>query len=266
MKRAVYSALIGNYERLLPQPAAVDSDIEFLLFTDSRTIDTDSNWSPIRVEPRFESDSVRSARYLKIVGHPSLNNYDETLWIDNRVILRRGFESIFDLNTGYDMSIPIHSFREELREEFIAVLSMGFDDPARVRQMYAIARSAKLDSSQTLWTGLLVRKRNPTIENCMRVWMDYLLLTSRRDQLSINLAIRETSPSVNYMPIENWHSEFHDWTSSDQIQRKARVQKWRSERVPLGLRVGDRVRALPNGHKIARALSRAGLHLPTLPN
>lgn len=265
MKRLVYSALIGGYERLLEQPAAPESDVEFILFTDADLADVSANWKTVRVEPRFINDSVRSARYLKIIGHPLLDEYDQTLWIDNRVILRDGFEKLFSKLDEFDIALPIHSFRGPLENEFESVLSMGFDDPQRVRELYLLARKAHIEASQTLWTGLLLRRRSAEVERCMRTWMDHLLLTSRRDQLSINLAIDISGISVNRFHLDNFESQYHTWTTTDLIQRNSRIQTWRNPSRSAALRISDRIRSLPHGYKIARGLAKLGLRLPTLP-
>ena len=94
-RRAVYRALIGGYEQLREEEVARDSDVPFICFTDDSTLRS-KTWEVVHVAPRVPFDSSRSARALKILGHPVLDDYDETLWIDNTVALRRPPDALYD--------------------------------------------------------------------------------------------------------------------------------------------------------------------------
>src|ERR1700712_2653389 len=85
-RRVVYTALVGGYEELLEQPLARSSTVDFVCFTDDDSLRSE-DWEVRRVEPALAADRIRSSRTLKIAGHPSLSDYDESLWIDNRVQL-----------------------------------------------------------------------------------------------------------------------------------------------------------------------------------
>lgn len=265
MRRIVYSALMGSYERVLEQPAANGARADFVLFTDTPDIPSNMGWNVVQVAPRFPGDPVRSARYLKAVGHPMLDGYDETLWIDNRVVLKPRLDALFEQLEGFDMALAKHSFRGELREEFSEVIASGYDDPRRVRRMYQFAADAGVDHDQTLWTGLILRRRNRKVAECMRSWMDLILLTSRRDQLSINVALTKFPLSVNMLTLDNVSSVYHEWVAPHTIDRNQRVQNWRAEQHSPLLRLGDMVRTTRHGRLVARGLSKLGLSLPTIP-
>jgi len=94
-RRVVYTALIGAYELLNEQPIAKSSNIDFICFTDDPALVSDS-WEIRLIEPRFPRDTIRSARYLKVMGPDILGEYDESLWIDNSIVLRATPESILD--------------------------------------------------------------------------------------------------------------------------------------------------------------------------
>lgn len=264
MKQVVYSALIGSYERPLQQAAANSAHADFLLFTDRADIPDLDGWHVVPVAPRFPGDTVRSARYLKAVGHPILDDYDQSLWVDNRVVLKPGWEQLFAQLNDFDMALPRHSFRATLRDEFSAVISSGYDDPVRVRRMYDFACGAGVVSEQALWTGILLRRRTADVAECMRNWMDLILLTSRRDQLSIHTALAPTDLRVNVIEMDNIASSVHDWVDTGVLNRDRRIQMWRPEPLPTPIRFADMLRSTGNGRLIARGFERAGLQLPTL--
>ena len=82
----VYRALIGDYETLREEPVSETSNAEFICFTDDPDLRSDT-WRLVLVEPLWPHDAVRSARYLKIMGHPLLSEYERSLWVDNKVEL-----------------------------------------------------------------------------------------------------------------------------------------------------------------------------------
>jgi hypothetical protein len=212
-RRVVYTALIGNYEQLNEQPVAAQTDVEFICFTDDIELESES-WTIRIVEPRFPLDSVRSARYLKIRGTELLNEYDETLWIDNTVRLRVTPDVLLaDWLTDADLALPSHSWRTSVIGEFDAVATDGYDDPARVYEQlihYSTILPAALHETP-YWTALLARRRTPTVDAAMALWWDHLLRYSRRDQLSINFVLASARVQTNRVMIDNMASFWHEW-------------------------------------------------------
>ena len=170
--RVVYRALLGGYETLREEPVAHESGADFVCFTDDPDL-TSETWRLILVEPRFPADLVRSARHLKIVGHPVLETYDETLWLDNTVELLVPPEEIFDdWLADADLALPLHSYRASVVDEAEAVLELGRDDYVRVyEQMSVYARTAPAAlEANPHWTGMLARRRVPMVREAMQDW------------------------------------------------------------------------------------------------
>lgn len=212
-RRAVFTALLGSYEELIEQPWAARSDVDFICFTDSPDLVADS-WDVRRVEPLFPLDLGRSQRALKILGHESLQGYDELIYIDNSVMLtadpREVFETWLD---GADLAIPTHSFREHVIDEFDVVVELRYDDPARVHEQllhYAELHPEVLDE-RPYWNGFSARRRTPAVDAAMTRWFQHVLRYSRRDQLSINVALAESDVAVRRIEIDNNESPWHRW-------------------------------------------------------
>ncbi|MBD3923449.1 hypothetical protein IEZ26_02350 [Nocardioides cavernae] len=217
------------------------------------------------IEPHFPHDQVRSARRLKILGHPAVNGYEQTLWIDNRIVLKDRGLRLFDLLDDADIVVPKHSYRETVHDEFVEVIASGYDDPVAVRRMHAISRDNGVLEDEPLWTGLLLRNNSATVRAAMERWFDYLLLTTRRDQLSVNAALAgRPSVTIHRLSIDNGESEYHEWLNLNNLLRNRSVQMWRPPyRRPL-LVIADMIRARPYGRKLARLLTRLGVRVPTL--
>jgi len=212
--RAVFTSLIGHYEALNEQPAAARSAVPFFCFTDDPVLRSDS-WQVVLVEPAYASDPVRSARRLKILGHPQVVDLDETLYIDNSVVLRVPPEQILDeWLAGADFAAPAHSFRDQVADEFEAVVTSGFDEPARVYEQarHYFEELPDVMAAKPLWAAMVARRRTPVVTAFERQWFDDILRYSRRDQLSMMAALRR-SPELAWRSIEldNLGTTLHAW-------------------------------------------------------
>lgn len=190
-ERAVVTALIDGYEPLAEQPIAARSDLRFICVTDDPALTSDT-WEIRVVEPAFPRDPVRSARRIKILVHEYVPDCDETLFIDNAITLRERPETILDaVLADHDLALVRHSFRESLTDEFVVVADDGLDDPSRVYEqlMHYTAAYPEVLDQRPFSAGFIARRRTPVVEATMRTWFDHLLRYSRRDQLSLNVAL-----------------------------------------------------------------------------
>jgi len=211
--RVVYRALLGGYETLREEPAGHESGVDFVCFTDDPDL-TSETWRLVLVEPRFPADLVRSARHLKIVGHPVLETYDETLWLDNTVELLVPPEEIFDdWLADADLALPLHSYRTSVVDEAEAVLELGRDDYVRVyEQMSVYSRTAPAAlEANPHWTGMLARRRVPVVREAMQDWWEHLLRFSHRDQLSFVATVPRPGLRLRSVAVDNHASRLHRW-------------------------------------------------------
>lgn len=213
-KVAVYTALIGNKERLQELSFAPDTKqgIDYFCFTDNPI--SSETWHVVNVDPRIPGDPIRSARYLKFHGHPSLAGYEKTLWIDNRIRLRRPPHEIFGLlPEDVDLAIAPHDHRDTLLDEFMEVLRLRKDDAFSVRSMMNFYRNyfPELLAEKPFTTTMLLRRNSEQVEKFFKLWWELVLRFSRRDQLSLNYALKHSGTSVSPLPFGISGSPHHDY-------------------------------------------------------
>jgi len=216
----VYTALIGGYEDLIEQPIAANTDVVFVCCTDDVSL-TSSTWDVRIIEPAFAKDPVRSARAIKIRGDAALDDFEETLWIDNRVVLTVDPNLILDdWLTDVDLALPQHSFRRHVVDEFEVVSSLGYDDKSRILEQLTHYAETMPESllQPVLWTAIVARRKSPLVASTMRVWMDHVLRYSRRDQLSVVHAIATTGIPMKSIPLDNQQSPLHTWRPATRRQ------------------------------------------------
>jgi hypothetical protein len=212
----VYTCLMGGYEPLNEQPVVHDSQIPFFCMTDDPHLSS-KTWQMIRVQPLFPMDPIRSQRMLKILPKHFLPDFDfdVSLYIDNSVVLLRRPEEIFDRYfRATDFAVPIHSYRDTVFDEFVEVVRLGFDDAARVfEQLNHLALTdLHVLRQRPYWTGILLRRhRAAIVERALNLWAMHVQRYSRRDQLSVNLALARSGLNPQPIEIDNYRSWFHEW-------------------------------------------------------
>ena len=211
--RALYTALIGDYEPLNELSEIDFGRIDAFCFTDNPNLKSDT-WKVIYVKPAFPADPVRSQRMLKILGHQILDRYKQTLYIDNSVqLLRDPGEILDEWLTDNLVAIPMHSFRESVVDEFNEVLLGKLDSRERITEQL---EHYKLNYSELLiqrpyWNALIARENTEVTRKLFRKWADHVLRYSRRDQLSLPIASFETKVPIRAVEMDNYESEFHRW-------------------------------------------------------
>ena len=222
----IYTALVGGYEQLNEQPAARSSSLDFVCLTDDEALTSDT-WQVVQVPPAWPADPVRSARALKILGHPAVDRYERTIWMDNSVVLRREPAFLLGLVDRAPLGLFAHWERQRLVEEFDAVLNLGYDDPARVHEQLNayLMDEPELLEEQPYATTVLVRRRCTEVHATMRLWMDHVLRYSRRDQLSLNYAVRRSGIAVERVEDDLRDS---DWAAWPHTPGRSRIRGWRA--------------------------------------
>ena len=214
LRLCVYTALTGCYERLNEQPMARDSMIPFICLTDDAELRSDT-WQIRQVPPLFTRDPIRSQRDLKLRAHLHLPDYDFSIYIDNSVVLTQLPERIFERHypaTG--LCLFWHSLRDSVLDEFLEVASRGLDDQGRVFEQlnhYSFSHPEVLEE-RPYWGGLLLREHGiPEVRAMSDIWYSNVLRYSRRDQLSLNLALRKAGLTPEVIDLDNRASWFHTW-------------------------------------------------------
>jgi hypothetical protein len=246
VSRCVYTALIGNYERLNEQPVARTSELQFICLTDAPQLRSDT-WQVRLVKPTFTMDPIRSQRDLKIRPHVHLGDFDQSLYIDNSVILKETPESIFGAYFGESkFSLPKHSFRDRLIDEFIEVSRLGLDDAAKIFEQlnHYVFEYPEILNNKPYWSAILLRDHSaPAVRLLGEIWFAHVLRYSRRDQLSIQLAFRHARLEPDAFEVDNNNSWFHVWPHIVDRDRDRWLGNAATSFTPLVMRLRQTERA-----------------------
>jgi len=277
-RRAVYTALLGDYEDISEQPIARETDVPFICLTDRDDLLSDT-WTFVLAELPFPFDLVRSQRDFKIRGHRVLDEYDETLYIDNSVQLHETPDVILDeWLADADFAVSEHSFRERVIDEFDEIVRLNYDDAGRVNEQLLHYAEAYPDvlHERPYWNGMLARRSTAAVAETMRIWFDHVLRYSRRDQLSANVAFSLGPAGVHSIAENNNRSSWHRWpvdvrrrveqsvltgrrtgpllAEVARLEREVLLQKSRSDELVGEVEVADRRRQAAE-RETARAIA-----------
>lgn len=260
----VYTVLLGGYEALNPQPVAERSGVRFLCLTDDPAL-TSPHWEMVRVRPMFPMDPIRSQRMLKMQPHalPVLQDYARSLYIDNSVQLTATPEEVAArCETQNGLGLPLHSERASVFDEFIEVARLGFDDPGRIFEQLNHYQSLGEPAlaERPYWTAILLRDHhNAQVQRTMERWAAHVLRYSRRDQLSLNTALRETGLRPQGWDIDNRVSWFHSWPHMPGRVRHAGMRDPVASAMPLAARARSLELSLERATARGRALEQQAI-------
>ena len=235
-KYCVYTVLVGDYESLNEQLVAKQSTVDFICFTDNRLARSDT-WKIVYADPILPLDPARTSRLHKICPHRFLADYEASLYIDNRIMLRKLPEVIFaDLLKGSAQLICMaHSFRETVLGEFQEVIRLQLDRlDVILEQLKAYYLTCPDTLAQKPYNGgfIIRRHHHKEVIAAMEIWFAQVLRYSRRDQLSFNYALNRSPMKALILDMDIRDSVYSTVTATSR-QRTSNPQRsdWPSSKA-----------------------------------
>ncbi|MFD2113974.1 glycosyltransferase domain-containing protein [Thiorhodococcus fuscus] len=186
-KVVVYTAITNNYD-VLKIPNSLNSDWDYICFTDRSSIPGYHPWE-IRHFDYLSQDDVLTARFVKTHPHYYFSEYEISIWIDAHLLIREDFLSQF---VEYVTTSPCglgaipHPFRNCTYEEAKICVDEEKDDKTIIHNQVEIYRQKGFPEKYGLIeTGILIRKHN--LKEIKQLNIDWWLQQekgSKRDQIS----------------------------------------------------------------------------------
>jgi hypothetical protein len=255
----VYTVLVGAKEALanplalLPPGSRSDLELDFVCLTDNPRLR-----SPVwRIEllPGGHLPAEKLSRRPKTMPHEYFPDAEFSLYIDNTVAFKR-LPQRSDLVAG-PAGGPVfrafqHPNRKDLREEATVIAMLGYDDVDVVcRQLDFIGRTYPLESFQPLTTAtvLLREHHHDSVRGVGQTWWETFLAFSKRDQLSLNFALRQWGVQVHALEGDPDDNAFVFWNSNPLSHRVSAA--FDAPRYAWAHRHDPAARQDPRGHFLA---------------
>lgn len=211
----VYTLAIGG-DYSLPDINPQEG-VDYLCFTDQETVDP-NGWTTKKVKPLLPGDTFRSSRDFKIRPHRHLAQYSRSIYIDSSVRMLANPHTIWDALTASEDTVfgaMYHSYRPTLADEFAAVAKSKLDYLETLDEQWWTydQHYPGLLEQQPVWGGVLARQHNaPECVAAMELWFSNILRYSRRDQLSLPLALGSVPEGkLKICDLDIRGSYLHEW-------------------------------------------------------
>lgn len=225
-KIAVYTAIFGGYDTA-PILNHVDTEIDYILYTDQADFNAPSPWQ-VRVVPSIFKDPQVDARRIKVLSHLFLPDYDITVWIDGNFTLQKLSAALIkDITSRAPVALCKHQFRSCIYDEATEILKRGIDASTPVLKQMQYYQARQFPANFGLHaTGFLVRNHQDshTIKMNMR-WWELLSTNSKRDQLSFDYVRWEMNIPIMPLPFNQRENQLFEWGKNGQRQHKVDTRR-----------------------------------------
>ncbi len=198
MKKAIYTAIFGNYDKF-QEAKYINNDYDYHLFTDDRNIQSDI------YKIHILSGDALKAREIKLLPFNYLPNYDYSVWMDGNIVQCRDMNDLKSTQTTDFMTMK-HHIRGCIYEELQACIDLnkGSVDIMQ-KQINKYQRNGFRPNMGLIASGLLFRHHTDKVKQLCKNWWDEVKTGSLRDQLSFNYILDQ---QIDLLPFSVLKSHF----------------------------------------------------------
>jgi len=195
---ALYTAIASNYDP--PRaPQFLDPRYDYFIFSDRPVPD----FGVYRIKPitYISDDPTRTARFVKTHPHHLLPVYDVAIWIDANITIRGDIYPLIKafLASKKPVAAIPHPYRRTVYEELEACIRLNKDRKEVMQEQISHLKETGFTHDDLVETGFMMFDlRHECVGRFLDLWWALIDRYSRRDQLSVNYAMRQAGIA--------WHS------------------------------------------------------------
>ncbi len=199
MRIAIYTCLVGDYDNIA-QPLSIDERYDYICFSDSIKENSIGIWE-IREIPFKCKDKTRLSRYVKLLPHRVLADYDYSIYIDANITIRdkefyRRIEN--SISKGSLIAQVNHPFWDCVYEDIYHAYRLSKVSFVSAYRQYRHLKKEGMPRHYGLFeNNIIFRKHNdPLVKHISEEWWREYMRYSKRDQFSLMYIYWKNS----YMP------------------------------------------------------------------
>lgn len=224
-KYVIYSSLTGGYDELR-QPLVVDERFDYICFTNDFPEGNIGVWQIKRI-PYDCKDNIRLSRYVKLLPHKVLADYEYSLWMDTNIQITKSIFYEYVMNQINNQCLisqvnhakpPVDCIYDEIKFAFLLHKVRFF--PA-IRQKMHLKRNHFPKHFGLFENNIILRRHGEKkVKNISEQWWYEYCRFSKRDQFSLMyvywknkylpsflLKKNECSRNVDFLNIESYHKD-----------------------------------------------------------
>lgn len=183
----VYTAVFAAYD-YVPRPRWAGDGVDFICFTDDESAHlVREPWRKILIERGTAAPSMMN-RQLKILGHPELQKYDASMYIDANIALRGDPRSFVRYALQEcPMAVPAHPERNCVYDEAEACVTLGKLERSTLDAYLEALDQMQYPRNQGLGDNSIVIRRlaDPAVQGLCSAWWRAVVAGPPRDQLHL---------------------------------------------------------------------------------
>ena len=188
MRKVIYTCVVGGYDEIL-QPEAVDPSFDYVCFSNDFTEQRIGVWE-IRGIPSSLEDPVRLSRYVKLLPHRALPEYDVSVWMDANIqITGREFYGFLEraVDSGAIVAQVPHPSFDSVYDDMRAIAIMDREKFRDVYRQYRHLRKEGFPSGGGMFENNIIFRRHndPAVVAVSEEWWREYNAFSSRDQFSL---------------------------------------------------------------------------------
>lgn len=200
MRIAVYTTIIGDFDRPNPINEPYAKEADFYLFTNADI--KLNNYNIIKISAE-DDNPRRYSRKFKMCPHRYLPDYDYWIYLDGNIELLESPKRLIKkyLHGGYEIAVLKHPWRNCIYEEFDQCVNLGYVPEAQAeKQMQLIKDEGYPKDNGLTENGVMLRRNTELISNFGNHWLEFYNQHTQRDQLSFCYIAWKLKIKYNLIP------------------------------------------------------------------
>lgn len=187
MKKVIYTSIVGNYDTLLEYPA-IDESFDYICFCENCEEGSKVGHWTLKNIPYDLDNPVRKSRYVKLLPHKVLKDYDYSVWLDGNIAIASKYiyDQIHEAIENHEKWKGIHHYeRKCIYKEARQCIWKGKGDWKEIVRGIRYLKKNNFPEEYGLFeNNFILRKHNdPEIIQIDEEWWKLYSEFSERDQL-----------------------------------------------------------------------------------
>jgi len=197
MKKCIYTAIIGDYDKLHTSTTPKLKDWDYICFTNNKNLKSNF-WNIKYIESDSLSD-VKLARKIKIKFDEYVSDYDIILWKDANIVINTNLNLFINKHLlNYDLVVSKHFQRNCIYKEAEELIKLKYALKEDVLKQISDYKNDNYPHNNGLVeTGVMIRKNNENTIKFCDLWWNEILKHTHRDQLSFNYVLWKYPININ---------------------------------------------------------------------
>ncbi len=208
----IYTCFTFGYDELL-QHTYVNSDFDYVCFTDDKRLISKSTYGIWTVRPLFfdRLDNPRNIRWHKVLPHRLFPEYDISIWVDSNVDILS--PKLFSYIDERPLRLPAHHARSCIYDECMRVLDVKKDSYDNVMKMAELLVDENMPKNYGMNEANIIirRHKDKTVQKIMNDWWYMIKNYSRRDQLSLSYVLWKNHIKPADIAFENARNDIENF-------------------------------------------------------